>query len=606
MKTSEILISVIIPVYNKEKYLNQCLDSIICQSIKKFEIICINDGSTDGSLEILKERSQKESRIKVVDQKNQGASIARNNGIRKAKGKFICFMDADDFYPSNDVLSVLVSKALEHKVLICGGELTLHDSYGIDRSEPEFCFDKPGVISFSEYQKNYGFTRFIYNRKFIIDNNIEFPQLTCYEDPVFLTKAMIKAKSFYALKRVVYKYRINHKTRVFSINDIIDFINGSSAILSLSKDCCPNLYAVTIERFNNPEYIGMFSKGISDERVKSIFVNFFANVDWGIVLRVLTGFKIDSFYIDSKLFNPLVSVIVPVYNVEDYLDKCIDSIVKQTYFNIEVICIDNNSSDESLSIIKKWVCLDKRVRYSNQPIQGLGPTRNKGIDMASGYYIYFLDSDDYILPETIENLVCQMKSEIDFVMHGVENIALTEQAKQFAIGCQNWLDGYEKETGEYILGNDFKRELPSLACNKLYFAGLLKKYNIRFVNVINEDEVFLWSYMIHCKRYFYLKDKFYKYCRREGSIMGSRDNSIKVLDIISVHEEILNELKRRKLVSKYRRILVKNFINDMKALLKRVPDEYLSLAKKRIRSYVFRNITLSPRLLYLYFYLLRF
>ncbi len=90
------LLSIIVPVYNTESYLAECLDSLCNQTLRDIEIICVNDGSTDGSLEILRKYEQKDQRITVVDQKNQGVSVARNNGVAKARGKYIFFMDSDD------------------------------------------------------------------------------------------------------------------------------------------------------------------------------------------------------------------------------------------------------------------------------------------------------------------------------------------------------------------------------------------------------------------------------------------------------------------------------------------------------------------------------
>ena len=96
-----IKISVIIPVYNVEKYLRECLDSLINQSFKDFEVICIDDGSTDKSYKILEEYSQKDSRIKVLKQEHNGAGAARNLGIEIAKGKYIQFLDSDDYFEPN-------------------------------------------------------------------------------------------------------------------------------------------------------------------------------------------------------------------------------------------------------------------------------------------------------------------------------------------------------------------------------------------------------------------------------------------------------------------------------------------------------------------------
>ena len=100
-------ISVIVPVYNVEQHLTRCIQSITNQSYSNLEIICINDGSSDGSAEILEQYAKKDGRIKVLSQKNLGAGSARNNGIKQAQGEFIAFLDSDDKYPTNDVLEAL-------------------------------------------------------------------------------------------------------------------------------------------------------------------------------------------------------------------------------------------------------------------------------------------------------------------------------------------------------------------------------------------------------------------------------------------------------------------------------------------------------------------
>ena len=97
-------VSVIIPVYNVEKYLRECLDSVVNQTIKDIEIICVNDGSTDGSLDILNEYCSNDDRFVIINQENQGLSVARNNGLNSASGDYIAFIDSDDYLLNNDYL----------------------------------------------------------------------------------------------------------------------------------------------------------------------------------------------------------------------------------------------------------------------------------------------------------------------------------------------------------------------------------------------------------------------------------------------------------------------------------------------------------------------
>ncbi len=93
-----IKISVIIPVYNAEKYLRECLDSIVKQTLQEIEIICIDDGSTDNSLAVLREYERKDERLKIIEQANSGAGVARNAGMKAARGEYLAFMDADDVH----------------------------------------------------------------------------------------------------------------------------------------------------------------------------------------------------------------------------------------------------------------------------------------------------------------------------------------------------------------------------------------------------------------------------------------------------------------------------------------------------------------------------
>ncbi|MBR3646098.1 MAG: glycosyltransferase family 2 protein [Lachnospiraceae bacterium] len=111
---SDIKVSVIIPVYNVDKYLKQCLDSLVNQTLKDIEIICVDDGSTDGSLAILKEYADKYDTVQVIEQQNAGAGAARNNGLKIAKGEYLSFLDSDDFFEP-DMLEVAYNKAVEDK-----------------------------------------------------------------------------------------------------------------------------------------------------------------------------------------------------------------------------------------------------------------------------------------------------------------------------------------------------------------------------------------------------------------------------------------------------------------------------------------------------------
>ena len=114
------MISVIIPVYNAEDYLQECLDSIRKQSLTNIEIICIDDGSTDGSVSVIKNVMKEDFRIQLIEQTNQGAGTARNNGLKNATGKYVAFLDADDFFYDIDALWKMIEQCEKKDFLVCG------------------------------------------------------------------------------------------------------------------------------------------------------------------------------------------------------------------------------------------------------------------------------------------------------------------------------------------------------------------------------------------------------------------------------------------------------------------------------------------------------
>lgn len=234
-----IKVSVIIPIYNMSNYLMECLDSVLSQTLKEIEVICVNDGSTDDSLVILKDYELLHGNVIIVNQKNSGVGIARNNGLAIAEGEFVAFMDPDDLYPDTDILECLYDEAKKNEVLICGGSLctlkgkkVIKNYYGYHK---DYRFPGNCKILYKDYQIHYGFTRFIYNLELLKENNITFPDLSRYEDPPFFVKAMICAGEFYAMEKFTYCYRLGHKKVKLSLENTIDYAKGVVELLVISK-----------------------------------------------------------------------------------------------------------------------------------------------------------------------------------------------------------------------------------------------------------------------------------------------------------------------------------------------------------------------------------
>lgn len=251
-------VSVIIPCYNMELYVEECLDSLCNQSLREIEAICIDDGSTDKTGEILDRYQKQDPRIKVVHQSNRGVAAARNRGLEIATGEFIAFLDPDDFYPNSETMALLYSKAIENGALICGGSFSNYNNangkirtyFGGDYAK--YSFYKEGFVNYRDYQFDFGYHRFLYRREFLAENNLRFPLYIRFQDPPFFIRAMIAAEKFYAIPDVVYRYRkgIQVSATTWPEPKLHDMMRGYLDDLIISREHqLAQLHALTIRRF---------------------------------------------------------------------------------------------------------------------------------------------------------------------------------------------------------------------------------------------------------------------------------------------------------------------------------------------------------------------
>ena len=251
-------ITVIIPIYNMDAYIPECLDSVINQTLKELEILCIDDGSTDYSQQVLNEYSWKDKRIRIISQQNHGVSYSRNIGITQSKGEFLFFLDPDDYLPDNEVLADLYNAAIKHGVLICGGGFSENNVTlpGIvdrwDGNLSKYTFSDDTLMNYKDYQFDYGWTRVLYNREFLIYNDLRIPDYTFFEDPVFFVKVMHLAKTFYCLKRCTYCYRTGHKVTNFTDKKVLDLVKGLTENISFALEKNYNsLLSLELARLEN-------------------------------------------------------------------------------------------------------------------------------------------------------------------------------------------------------------------------------------------------------------------------------------------------------------------------------------------------------------------
>lgn len=568
----EIKISVIVPVYNTEKYLEKCIDSILNQSLRDFELICVDDGSTDNSSAILEYYSDKDERVQIVHQENSNAGVARNNGLARAKGKYLLFLDSDDWFEL-DFFKKMYLQVERHNADIC-----ICDAYRYSEDKAKRVgkssfiyrkrFPKRLPFSYKDAPKEiFSLTtpavwKMLFARKFVLEKELCFQDVQRTNDMYFTLLALVKADRITKIDDKLVNYRVRSRGNLQSHNDEtpLDFYEALKQIKAeLIKmevyeelrqafaDMAFNICTYNMSSLKNKESFirvatrfkeeGMELFGISEFKPEVFYSYIPQNRKY---IRRSLQELIDEFpeaevprinsIKDRRSYgdgNCKVSVIIPVYNSADYLRECIDSVLAQSLKDLEIICINDGSTDDSLKILEEYFECDQRIVLIDKNNAGIGHTRNLGMKNAKGKYMYFLDSDDYIAETALQELYdLAEKDKLDHVIFNLQ-VIVDENFKNEDF-VQRMTEYYSR-TGTHLgpmRGIDLFRRLienseylPSVS-TQFYRSDFLKSRMISFEEgILHEDELFSFIVYLKSERSEYL-DKVLFYRRlREESIM---------------------------------------------------------------------------------------
>lgn len=251
-------VSIVVAVYNAESYIDNCLDMLTNQTLKSIEIICVDDGSTDGSLGKLQEYSSRDDRIKVVAEENRGAGAARNRGLTEATGKYILFLDCDDFFEP-DMIQMAYEKAQEQN-----SEIVIYKSDQYNMDTGEYVYENWAMIewalppyepfSYRQISTNI-FKAFVgwawdklYLREFVVNNDLKFQEQRTTNDALFVFSALVLAKRISTVRKILIHRRVDttdslSKTREKSWDNFYrmllalrDFLKDKGKWQELEKD----------------------------------------------------------------------------------------------------------------------------------------------------------------------------------------------------------------------------------------------------------------------------------------------------------------------------------------------------------------------------------
>lgn len=230
---------------------------------------------------------------------------------------------------------------------------------------------------------------------------------------------------------------------------------------------------------------------------------------------------------------PLISIIIPVYKVEKYINKCLESVVNQSYNNIEIILIDDGSPDQCGEICDNYAKCDKRIRVVHKTNGGLSDARNTGLEICTGDYIGFVDGDDYISHDMYEKMLeYALQNDVDVVMCGAANVIYNKEQKN------RYFEPYVLRDKTEIINNvlAFPYDGASTTvCNKLFKKEIFK--NLKFdKNVAYEDDYIVLKWINKTNSLGIMPDPFYKYVQRRDSITHKRHYTKTIQDVINAYE----------------------------------------------------------------------
>ena len=515
------------------------MDSVLSQTYKDFEVLMVNDGSTDGSGAICQDFAERDSRFHYFEKENGGLSDARNYGLDRAKGHYITFLDSDDFLFEDYLENLYHASRLSDSDITIGGYCRFGDSnfyFYNDR------FKSDSLVSVKDFQAiqyldsmlDVTFITFstawgkLFKRELF--SELRFPYGKYAEDQFLIWKLYMKADKIYVFNGASYVYRMNPSglSNIFTLKHL-DYIDALEERIKETKD----IEGIEIQHsFNMYRYVLQRILGQLEEHD---YIDEAKEVREKLELAEQGQYPFLSDEvkeIEVENGGELVSIIVPIYNVENYLRMCLDSIEHQTYSNIEVLLINDGSQDSSGEICQEYVARDSRFRYFEKENGGASDARNYGIERSNGKYLTFVDSDDWLSLTYVEDLYqAAIRNDADTVIS--HYTIYNESDRNYYIHI--WDDYYEKNyTGEELIV-----ELPQLELNGyIYITSWGILFNKELFNNVKfpkgkviEDSWTNYKLFFKSKKITYIHKEIYYH--REGiPSVGSSVNEKLLTDVL--------------------------------------------------------------------------
>lgn len=275
------------------------------------------------------------------------------------------------------------------------------------------------------------------------------------------------------------------------------------------------------------------------------------------------------------LNNIKISLIVPCYNIRKYLPRCIESILAQTYKNLEIILISDGSTDGTDEVIREYAKKDSRIIPIFKQNSGVSDTRNRGLDIATGDYIGFVDGDDYIEPEMYETLLKNAIENNADISHCGYQMVFPSRVDYYYNTGKKVIQDNKKGIRDIIVG-DYVEPSP---CIKIYRKNIVNNLRMPINIKINEDVLFNFYAFVNSKKSVYEDLPFYHYILRKGSAATSKINQNKLFDPVRVRKEIF-EYSLKNLDNEIQSVAYSSYLNSIINLYRVVSNSKLKEYKE--------------------------
>jgi len=582
------LISVIVPVFNAQKYLSHCLDSIIAQNFASLEIILVNDGSTDASEEIIHAYQKKYPFILYIKQNNKGAAAARNAGIKEANGDYISFIDADDYIDSG-LYQDFQDKVKDQQVdifMFNAHIITQHNSDGLAFTEDYF---KPGVkegdvVDYKSianfFYGNHSIWNKIYRKDFLRQKKIWMKEGCIFEDTLFNFATLINAEKILFTYKAYYNYlnvSENSVTHTIGKNafDFFDIALATEkaaenrglyhyfeyALFQYEYECLIKTISQTEQKYRKKLFLE--GQNFLRPRIKKLNPDIYmrlVNINYGLAFLnysyeqfadTLLLSKSDFKFKQKNIEKPRFSIIVPMYNVERFVPLCLKSLINQTFEDFEIICVDDGSPDNSKDLIKQYAQKDSRVKLIVQENKGLGGARNAGVRAAGGEYLLFVDSDDWLSLDALEKMDKTIKKNPTDLGLFSFNIFMDQTMK---LDQPDMLKLFENTNNVFTASQIASIMFIHLCVwNKYYRRDFFIKNNLFFEeNIYFEDILIHTKALIKAQSIAMCRHHLYYYRIREDSIMQSSYSNKKINDLVRALSSTVKWLKENEAYEFYK------------------------------------------------------